>query len=190
MATLHRLFKPVFSGLTAVASTANALGGVVVLVLVVVVNIDVVARGVFNNPFHGAVEIVQFSMVLIVFLQLPDVVRVDRLTRSDGLLNILAGSYPGLTRQMRRAIDLLAASVMALVAITTWPEFIDAWQTDHYFGTPGIFTAPWWPVRLVIVFAAVMCALIWTAKAVTGKRDLSAGDSQHGATTGGMQDAG
>jgi len=62
-----------------IAIVANATGTLVVLALVVVVNYDVVAREWFNQPFHGAVELVQFSMILIVFLQLPDVVRVNRL---------------------------------------------------------------------------------------------------------------
>ena len=178
MAMLKGVLQPVFSGLTGLAAVANAAGGLVVLLLVVVVNIDVVARGVFNNPFHGAVEIVQFSMVLIVFLQLPDVVRADRLTRSDGLLTIISNAYPEIARSLRRVIDLFSAVLMVLVAVTTWPEFIDAWRTDHFFGTPGIFTAPWWPVRLVIVFAAVLCALIWTAKALSGRRVL--GKDGHG----------
>ena len=48
----------------------RAVGTIVVLLLVVAVNADVVARGVFSAPFSGTVEVVQFSMVLIVFLQL------------------------------------------------------------------------------------------------------------------------
>jgi len=57
-----------------VAISANIAGTLLVLALVAVVNYDVVARGFFNAPFRGAVEVVQFTMVLIVFLQLPDVV--------------------------------------------------------------------------------------------------------------------
>ncbi|MEP0563501.1 MAG: TRAP transporter small permease, partial [Paracoccaceae bacterium] len=43
-----------------VAIVANVVGTLVVLGLVVIVNYDVVARGVFNQPFRGAVEVVQF----------------------------------------------------------------------------------------------------------------------------------
>jgi len=110
--------------------------------------------------------------VLIVFLQLPDVVRVDRLTRSDGVLVVLATSHPRLGRVISRLIDLVSAVMMALIAIAMWPQFVDAWQTDQFFGTPGIFTAPWWPVRLAIVFSATLCALVWLAKVLTGERIL------------------
>lgn len=175
MSALRRLFDRVSSGLIAVSAGANAIGTVVVLILVVVLNADVVARGVFNDPFRGVHEVVQFSMVLIVFLQLPDVVRNDRLTRSDGLHIVLSQRYPGLVDVTGRAIDIAAATIMVIVAVAMWPEFVDAWQTDHFFGTPGIFTAPWWPVRLVIVLSAGLCALIWTAKALTGRRVLRRG---------------
>ena len=48
----------------------------------------------------------------------------------------------------------------------------EAWHSDDYFGTPGIFTAPWWPVKLVIILSAGLCCLLWLAKALTGKRSL------------------
>ena len=147
-----------------VATFANIVGTLVVLMLVVIVNYDVVARGLFNLPFRGAVEVVQFSMVLIVFLQLPDVVRVDRLTRSDGLLFLIGDKYPRVSALMRRAINTLSAIVMTLIAIAIFPEFLDMWETQDFFGIPGIFTAPWWPVKLTILCSAVLCAAIFALK--------------------------
>lgn len=146
------------------AMAANIVGTLMVLALVVVINYDVVVRDPFNKPFHGAVEIVQFTMVLIVFLQLPDVVRVDRLTRSDGLLVILDGRYPRLTVALRRIIDAVSAVFMALIAVTIWPEFTEMWRTQDYFGVPGVFTAPWWPIKLVIFAGGALCALIFVLK--------------------------
>ncbi len=157
-----------------IAMAANALGTLVVLALVVIVNTDVIARGAFNTPFRGSVEVVQFSMVLIVFLQLPDVVRVDRLTRSDGLLSMLGNRRPATAAWLSRVIDGVSAILMALIAYAIWPEFVEAWETSEYFGTPGIFTAPWWPVKLVIFFSATLCCLIWLSK-VFGERDVTAG---------------
>ncbi|MCY4139922.1 MAG: TRAP transporter small permease [Rhodobacteraceae bacterium] len=147
-----------------VAVAANAVGTLVVLILVMVVNYDMGARNLFNAPFNGAVEVVQFSMVLIVFLQLPDVVRVNRLTRSDGFLVILGGRYPDLAKWTRRAINLASAIFMTLVAIAIFPEFLKMWETNDFFGVPGVFTAPWWPVKLTIFASAVLAALIFSLK--------------------------
>jgi TRAP-type C4-dicarboxylate transport system permease small subunit len=171
----------IYLALSVVSRAINAVGTLVVLGLVAAVNFDVIARGVFNAPFRGSVELVQFSIVLIVFLQLPDVVRAGKLTRSDGLLLLLGQSRPRLTGAIRRAINLLSASLMLLIAITIWPEFVEDWKTNDFFGTPGIFTAPWWPIRLVIFLSATFCCVLWICKALgtepegrtgyAGKRD-------------------
>lgn len=149
-----------------VAIGANAAGTLVVLGLVGIVNFDVVARGVFNAPFLGAVEVVQFSMVLIVFLQLPDVVRVNRLTRSDGFLVVIGVKYPRFAASLRHVIDSISAVFMALISIAIWPEFVEMLETRDYFGVPGVFTAPWWPIKLVIFLSATLCTLIFLLKVV------------------------
>ena len=81
------MLKSALAGLSRVANTlaiiANVAGTCTVLGLVVILNVDVIARSVFNAPLKGTYEIVQLAVVLIVFLQLADVVRVDRLTRND-----------------------------------------------------------------------------------------------------------
>ena len=159
--------------LQAVAILANIVGTLVVLVLVAVLNYDVVARGVFNAPFHGAVEVVQFSVVLIVFLQLPDVVRVGRLTRSDGFLIIAGNRRPRLGNAMRVATNGISCVFMLLVAVAIWPEFVEAWERNDYFGVPGVFTAPWWPVKLAIFFSAALCTSLFALKAVFGESAAS-----------------
>jgi len=114
------MFHSVFAGLSRVANylaiATNVLGTLVVLALVVVLNVDVVARGLFSAPLKGSYEMVQFSVVLIVFLQLPDVVRVDRLTRSDGFLGLISVRRPGAATNIRRIINALSAIFMGLIA--------------------------------------------------------------------------
>lgn len=152
---------------------ANAIGTLVVLALVAVVNFDVVARGVFNAPFRGAVEVVQFSMVLIVFLQLPDVVRVNRLTASDGFQIMIGQTFPRFTRALRRFINTLAAVFMGLVAVAIYPQFIEMWHSNDFFGVPGVFTAPWWPIKLVIFLSAVLCTVLFAVKVFRQSDDVA-----------------
>lgn len=158
-----RAVRRVVDGIAVVANTAGTL---VVLALVVLVNYDVVARGVFHAPFMGAVEVVQFSMVLIVFLQLPDVVRVGRLTRSDGFLLVVGNRWPRVSRLLRRIVNIVSCVFMTLVAIAIWPEFTDMLETRDYFGVPGVFTAPWWPIKLVIFASATLCAALFVLRVI------------------------
>ncbi|MEM9433897.1 MAG: TRAP transporter small permease [Pseudomonadota bacterium] len=161
------------AGLSRVANIlaigANALGTLVVLALVVVLNIDVIARGIFSAPIRGTYEMVQFSVVLIVFLQLADVVRVDRLTRSDGFLNLMQTRRPGVASTLRRTINALSAIFMGLIAYVTFPEFLKMWATQDFFGVPGLFTLPWWPVKLVITTGSALACLIFLIKVVTAQ---------------------
>lgn len=152
------------------AMVANAVGTLVVLGLVVLVNSDVISRNLFNAPFKGTYEMVQFLMVMIVFLQLPDVVRINRLTRSDGFLAILADRRPEIARFIARLIDGASCIFMALIAWAMWPEFLRAWHENSYFGTPGIFTAPYWPIRLAICGSGALCAIIFATKVIVGRR--------------------
>lgn len=167
------MLKSAVTGLSRVANTlaiaANALGTLVVLALVVLLNVDVIARGFFSAPIPGTYEMVQFSVVLIVFLQLADVVRVDRLTRSDGFLNLMHGRRPGLTSNLRRIINALSAIFMGLIAYITFPEFLHMWKTQDYFGVPGLFTLPWWPVKLVITLGTTLSCIIFLLKVVTAQ---------------------
>ncbi len=167
------MLKSAVNGLSRIANSlaiaANAMGTLVVLALVVILNLDVIMRGIFSAPIKGTYEMVQFSVVLIVFLQLADVVRVDRLTRSDGLLNILKSTSPRLTANLRRIINAVSAIFMGLIAYITFPEFLHMWETQDYFGVPGLFTLPWWPVKLVITFGTALACLIFAIKVITAQ---------------------
>ena len=48
---------------------------------------------------------------------------------------------------------------MIIILIAVWPQFLEMWETQDFFGVPGVFTAPWWPVKLVICLSAGLCAL-------------------------------
>jgi TRAP-type C4-dicarboxylate transport system permease small subunit len=171
---LRRVLNALTRASNGVAIAANVTGTLVVLGLVLVVNYDIVARGLFNRPFHGTVELVQFAMVLIVFLQLPDVIRVERLTRSDGFLILIGMRYPRVESAMRRAIDLLSFLLMTLMAIAIFPEFLKMWGTQDYFGIPGVFTAPWWPIKLTVLFGTTLCATLFLLKSVAPSRNADA----------------
>lgn len=149
-----------------IAISANAVGTLVVLVLVAIVNYDALARSLFNSPFRGAIEVVQFSMVLIVFLQLPDVCRVNRLTRSDGFLTVLGGRFPRTANVVRHFINAVSAVFMTLIAIAIWPEFLKMFETQDFFGVPGA-------VKLTIFASATLCALIFVLKVLKGHEDVA-----------------
>ena len=52
------------------------------------------------------------------------------------------------------------------------------WETQDFFGVPGVFTAPWWPIKLVITLSAGLCAMLFVVKAV--RLDPSGGNIGEG----------
>ena len=180
----------------AVAIAANVSGAFVLLALVAVMNVDVISRNLFNAPFRGVVEVVIFSLALIVFLQLPDVVRTGRLTRSDGFLGVLHHHMPKTGGVLARFLNGISFIFMCMIVWTVWPEFTESFESCHfftqpdfgpaptgniwadfktgllrcdYFGTPGILQAPWWPVRLAIAFGCALAAVIFFFKTLLGE---------------------
>lgn len=191
MQAIRRIYSPIMG----IALIANTVGTIVIFILVAIMNVDVIARGIFNAPLRGVFEVVIFSLALIVFLQLPDVVHSNRLTRSDGFLVLMQNRFPAFGNMLGRAIDLLAGIFMACIAYAYWPEFVDSlsscrfiagpefgapvegglvaqfqdgWNRCEYYGTPGIFTAPWFPVKFVIAFSVTLCAIIFFFKVLMG----------------------
>lgn len=144
----------------------NVVGALIVLGISVVMNVDAIGRSFFNAPFLGTVEVVEFSMVLIVFLQLPDVVRVGRMTRSGGFIGLLMKRAAHIGLPLSRVIDAVAAVLMFIIFYATIPDLISAYQDGDFFGTPGLFTLIEWPVKLAIVVGCFLCGVRWTLYAL------------------------
>jgi hypothetical protein len=98
------------------------------------------------------------------------VIRINRLTRSDGFLAVLADRRPGIARVFARMIDAASAVFMAFIAYAIWPELLRSWGSGAFFGTPGIFTAPYWPIHAVILLSSSVSAAIFATKALSGRR--------------------
>lgn len=160
------LFEKMYQGAGRVAMLANSLGTAVVLALVAIVVYDVIAREVFHMPLAGAVEVVQFALTLVVFLQLPDVMRVNRLTRSDGFLILTQSRFPRANRWARRIIDVVSSLFMLAIAVAVLPDLAETWEAGDYLGIPGIFTVPVWPMKLAIVVGSGLSTLILFFKAI------------------------
>lgn len=169
---ISRLFSWFVSGL-------NSVGGVLIFGLVIIINLDILSRFLFNAPIDGVTELVELSIVAIVFLQLGDAVRNGRLTRSDGLYNKIKEKMPRLGHVLGAFYDLAGAVFFMTLIAGSVPRFIDAWEHNYYSGNKGIVVIPIWPVRLIIVIGAVTVIFVFLGlvkkhlAAIVGKGDES-----------------
>ena len=159
----------------------NSAGSALILAIVVMINLDVFSRFLFNKPIDGVTELVELSIVAIVFLQLGDAVRNGRLTRSEGLYNKLCEKKPRLGHILGAFFDLAGAAFFLTIIAGSIPRFIDAWERGYYSGNKGIFVVPVWPVRLILVIGAITVVLVFLGlvmKHIKALRAAPAGDEQ------------
>ncbi|MGE3643646.1 MAG: TRAP transporter small permease subunit [Beijerinckiaceae bacterium] len=133
----------------------NAAGSLLIVALVVLINVEAFSRSFLNRPFEGVIELIEIGIVGIVFLQLADATRKKILTQSDGLFNTLMDRSPAAGRLFGVVINLLGALFMALILYGSWPLLTEAWTEGHYVGVQHVFTAPAWPVKLIIVVGSL-----------------------------------
>jgi len=142
-----------------IGAALNALGTVWIFGLLVLVDADIVGRELFGAPVRGAIEIVGLSIVGIVFLQLPNALWAGRFTKAELLIDALGMRRPRLGAAVQGILHLFGALALTLVTVAVWPEFVRAWQIGDYVGAIADFTAPTWPVRLVMVIGSALTAL-------------------------------
>ena len=148
----------------------NALGSFWVLLLVFLVTADALGRTFLNHPIQGTHELIQISVVGIVFLQLADTIRTGRLTRSDSVLGLLGERRPSLAAGLRCAFDLVGAVFMGIGLWGSVPLLKEAIERGSYLGNEGIFTAPVWPVKTIIVLGLAVCLLQFLRLAIASFR--------------------
>lgn len=162
-----------FHGLSKLVAVLNSLGTILILLLVVIINADVFLRFVFNSPIDGVKELVELSIVAIVFLQLPDAVRAGKLIRSDALFQRVVTNNPQLGHWMAVLFDFAGAVFFIAILFGGIPLFIEAFDRGYYVGNQGMFMMPVWPVRLILVIGCVATILVFLTFIVSRLKMLS-----------------
>lgn len=168
-----RLRPALSHGFGAVVGGMNAAGSCWIVVLMLLINVEAVGRSAFDAPIVGVIEMIEISIVGIVFLQLADSLRQGVLTRSDGLLNRMKARRPKIADAMGAAASALGVAFMALILVGSAPFFVESWEKDYYIGVEGMFTAPVWPTALIIVVAVVVTMIQFAAGLAAHGRRLA-----------------
>ena len=134
-----------------VVSVLNAAGSAWTVVLMLLICVDVVARAALNHPIRGVSEIVGMSLVACVFLQLPHILATGRLTRVELFIDPFTDRHPPQGHLLQLLYHLIGTAVMLLIVVASVPRFMEVWRTSDYVGSKAHFTAPMWPVQLMII---------------------------------------
>ena len=152
--------------LDTVTLAANVVGSLLILSLVVLITWDVAGRNLFGAPLSGVPELVSMSIVAIVFLQAPQTLKAGRMTRSDGVIDILHARFPALAHWLETAFDLVAIAVLSAILYAHWPMMTRSWVRGDFVGAVGDFTAPTWPVKAMLALGCILLALQFGARII------------------------
>lgn len=152
------------------ASTLLAwIGGVGLILMMLHIAAEVVARYVFNSPLHGTVEIVSaYYMVAVVFLPLAMIERAN----GHIIVELVSQHFP-------RRIQAVLIGVVALISALyfgafTWQTWSDALNKfavgEQALGTVAVTV---WPTRFYLPIGCGLIALVLVHKAFR----LFAGDA-------------
>ncbi len=148
--------RPGWNSLTKVM---DSIGTAWVFVLLIIINLDIGGRAIFNHPIRGVPEIVSMSIVACVFLQIAHTLKVGRLTRSEALLGWIRKKAPALADFLDGLYHLIGAGLFILLFNASYPFFLKAWRIDEYVGAEGDFMAPVWPVKLIILIGSAAAVI-------------------------------
>ena len=152
--------------LTWLTDGLNLVGAAWTFGLMLLVSVDVIGRTVFSHPIVGVTEIVSFSIVCIVFLQLGRTVELGRVTRADTFLDAIQRVSPTLSALLAFVAEFAGAILMAIIVYGVWPRMISDYESNYFIGTPGLFTFPSWPVQAAVVTGAAIAGLHFLIRAI------------------------
>lgn len=162
---------------------ANWLGSMWIFVMMLIVCFDIAMRFA-GAPVSGPKEIIEASIVIILYMQLTHTLKSGRVTRSDAFFSAILRKRPALGHIMGALFCLAGTGLMAGIMWEGWPKWIQSYEGDFFLGAAGVFTFPEWPIRLILFlgcgFAGVQFFLMALnhLSAAFGARPAVAGEGQ------------
>jgi TRAP-type mannitol/chloroaromatic compound transport system permease small subunit len=176
-------------GFGAVAMASNALASAWIFVMMFIVVADIFMRYVFNAPIDGTIEIIQASIIAVLYLQLAYTLRSGRLTRSDAFYNRMLARHPKVGQVVGLVFHAAGLVFMLAVMWPAWPRWLNAYRAGDFEGVPAVFTFPRWPAFLVLFIGCALMAIqfallmIDNILALAGKPPLEKLRSEHAPPT-------
>ena len=157
-----QFFARAFARLIALMNSAGTLW---VFFLMFLICADIIGRAVFNMPIRGTNEIVGYTIVGAVFLQLAHSLHVGRFVRAEMFIEPLKKRRPIIGALYEALFSCAGLFIAALIAFGTYVILIKSWP-DITFGVQNGFTILEWPLRVIILAGAIALAIKYLIIAV------------------------
>lgn len=143
------------------------------------ISADVLSRALWSSPLPRVPELVGYSIVAIVFLQLANALRNDKLTRADAFLEHLMIRRPVAGSIYNTVFHLFGAVAFVLIAYGLIPETFEAYDEQEYFGQQGEIVVLVWPFRAIMAVCAVIMVAEFLIQAASSVRKAWLDEPDH-----------
>lgn len=157
----------------------NAIGTLWIVALMGLICADVVARSLFDQPLPRVPEFVGYSIVAIVFLQLPNTLNLRKLTRADAFLEGLMIARPAAGSVYNAVFCFCGFAVLALIAYGLVPDALESYEFGEYFGQQGEIIIPVWPFKAIMAFCAIVTAAEFLVQTIDYVRKAIVDEPDH-----------
>lgn len=137
----------------------NSIGSLIIFAIMLLICADVLSRDLWNKPIAGVPELVGQSIIAIVFLQLASTLRHGRMSRAEIFIDGFREKRPRAGALLQAFFDACGVFVCLVIIYASWPRLVQAWTKNEFLGVEGVFTAPIWPVSLVVLLGAIATCL-------------------------------
>ena len=154
-----------------IARALLTIAAVLAFLLCFVVCADVLGRDLFGRPLQGTKEMVEISIVMILWLQAAYAIR------SGGMIWVDA-VHVHLPPRAQRACEVFCALLgIAFFVLVCWGSMEPAayaWRSNEFEGE-GALRIPVWPARFLVVIGSFLAAFNYALLAVERFRALLSG---------------
>ncbi|MEP2530021.1 TRAP transporter small permease [Shimia sp.] len=150
---------------TAVTSL-NSLGTILIMAMMAMICADVLSRNLLGQSLPGVIELAELGIVSIVYLQIADTYKSGKMLRSDGIITALEGRFPRLGLAINAVFDATGVVLFFYIAKGAQKRFIEAWEGGFYLGNQGSFTAPTWPMELIVAVGSALLSALFLASVI------------------------
>lgn len=134
---------------------ADSVGRVVLALMVLLVTLDVVLRYFFNRPIKGSYELIEFMMVLVVFLGLA----YTQTKKGHVSITLFTGKLsPGQLAVILSITYLLCIIIFSLI---TWRGIVQAEALRGNGTSSDLLFIPNFPFMWIVVIASVLLSLVF-----------------------------
>ncbi len=166
-ATKPRTSNPLRRLIEALETLICTIGALALGVMAFVLGVGIISRYVLNKPIPGVYDIVQLSMVWVVFLSLAYTQRERR--------HIQVGIITSRLSRTTRALFEIGAYLIGLVffAVMSWQAWLAAvqsFQIREYW--PGLLRTPIYPSKMALCVGVALLTLRFLLDVVDGIQHL------------------